>query len=124
MLRALGITEHSVEASHALVQRIFDDVAARLRDGRRYLLGDRFTGADLTFAALTAPFVMPPEHPFPPPADRFPAPVHAIWRTMREHPAGAFVLRLYADERRAQTRDRARRPTATTSSVASTGLVR
>ena len=44
----------------AAVQRTFDAVAARLDDGRRYLCGDAFTAADLAFAALAAPVLVPP----------------------------------------------------------------
>ena len=46
----------------AAVQRTFDAVAARLDDGRRYLCGDAFTAADLAFAALAAPALVPPEY--------------------------------------------------------------
>ena len=46
----------------AAVQRTFDAVAARLEDGRRYLCGDAFTAADLAFAALAAPAIVPPEY--------------------------------------------------------------
>ena len=34
---------------------VFDSVGERLADGRPYLMGDRFTAADLTFASLSAP---------------------------------------------------------------------
>ena len=37
----------------------FDAIAERLGDGRRYLCGDRFTAADLTFACLAAAVVAP-----------------------------------------------------------------
>jgi glutathione S-transferase len=104
MLRALEIDARSVEAAHGVWGRIFDDVARRLQDGRRYLLGDRFTAADLTFAALSAPLVVPEEHPFPVPAERFPASAHRTWRAMQEHPAGMFVARLYRDHRTAAAR--------------------
>ena len=37
-------------------------MAEMLADGRPFLLGDRFTAADLTFAALAAPVVLPPRY--------------------------------------------------------------
>ena len=46
----------------AAVQETFDAVAARLGDGRRYLCGDAFTAADLAFAALAAPVLVPPQY--------------------------------------------------------------
>jgi len=100
MTRALAINEHTVAASYDVVRRTFDRVADMLRDGRRYLLGDRMSAADLTFAALAAPMVGPAEHPFPVPAEHAPEAVQAGWREFRAHRAGAFVLRLYADHRR------------------------
>ena len=82
------------------VQREFDAVAARLEDGRRYLCGDPFTAADLTFAALAAPAIAPPEYGAPLPApDEMPAEMAAGVRAFRAHPAGAFACRLFREER-------------------------
>ena len=81
---------------------VFDEIAARLADGRRYLSGDRFTAADLTFGALSAPCSSRRGYgsPLPPPeraaARRWP-PRSA---RLREHPAGRFAARLYDEERR------------------------
>ena len=100
MLRAMAIDDRTVAASKDVVRRTFDRIGDLLRDGRRYLLGDRMSVADLTFAALGAPMVGPAEHPFPVPTEHASDAVLATWREMRAHPAGAFVLRLYADHRR------------------------
>jgi glutathione S-transferase len=87
------------EAVHR-VDRELDDVAARLQDGRRYLLGDRFTAADLAFGALTAPVLAPPQYGTPlPQPDDMAEPMASSVRRWREHPAGAFALRLYREER-------------------------
>ena len=84
----------------AAVQRTFDAVAARLQDGRRYLCGDAFTAADLAFAALAAPAIVPPEYGTPLPApDELPAEMAAGVRAFRAHPAGAFACRLFREER-------------------------
>jgi glutathione S-transferase len=98
--RAMAITPAGVARSQLKLDAAFALIDDRLGDGRRYLVGDRFTIADLTFAALAAPVLLPAEQPFRP-ADLadFPAaaqPELARWRGTR---AGAFALRMYRDER-------------------------
>jgi glutathione S-transferase len=84
----------------AAVQRTFDAVAARLEDGRRYLCGDAFTAADLAFAALAAPVLIPRQYGVPLPAvEELPHGMAAGVRAFRAHPAGAFACRLFAEER-------------------------
>ena len=84
----------------AAVQRTFDAVAARLDDGRPYLCGDAFTAADLAFAALAAPVVIPREYGVPLPAvEELPPDMAAAVRAFRAHRAGAFACRLFAEER-------------------------
>lgn len=99
--RYLDITPASAEGSEAKVRAAFDSVAERLGDGRPYLCGERFSAADLTFASLAAPLLMPPEYgvPLPQPAE-LPAAMAAKVREFRAHPAGAFALRMFCEERR------------------------
>lgn len=100
MRRGMRIDEAGIARSRDKLARTFDDVAERLSDGRPYLTGDTFTAADLTFAALAAPTVVPANNgsPFPPVAE-LPADAQAEIEAYRAHPAGAYALRLYADER-------------------------
>ena len=97
-LFAIGPT--TGDEAGAAVQRTFDAVAARLADGRRYLCGDAFTAADLAFAALAAPAIVPPEYGVPlPQPDELPPDMAAGVRAFRAHPAGAFACRLFREER-------------------------
>jgi glutathione S-transferase len=98
--KTLRITPESAQRSLERVRGIFREVDEYLRDGRRFLVGERFTAADVTFAALAAPVV-------------FPAGYRAAYLTLEEAPAamreealrlrdteaGRFVLRLYLQER-------------------------
>ncbi|MBI4696856.1 MAG: glutathione S-transferase [Gammaproteobacteria bacterium] len=101
LLHHLGASQARVAQGARLISETFDDVRARLADGRRFLCGDRFTAADLTFAALAAPVLWPPEYgvKFPPLEEAPPAARELILR-FRAHPAGAFALRLFRENRR------------------------
>jgi glutathione S-transferase len=98
--RYLRIDAAAATAALDQVNRVFDEVADRLSDGRRFLLGDRFTAADLTFAALAAPLLLPARYgsPLPPPEAMPTVVAREVWR-LRDHPAGTFADRLYREER-------------------------
>ena len=103
LTRALNLTQSGHDRALSRVRQQLDDAASRL-EHRKYLCGDRFTAADLTFAALLAPnLCLTPEEGFgavlPEPAsldDEAQALIHEV----RAHPAGQFALRMYAEERR------------------------
>jgi glutathione S-transferase len=98
--RYLDIDAAEADAALTRVNGVFDDIAKRLSDGRRFLLGDRFTAADLAFAALAAPLLLPARYGSPlPPPEVMPDALAREVRRLREHPAGVFADRLYAEER-------------------------
>ena len=99
--RELDITPGIERQDEATVWREFDFAAELLADGRDYLSGGRFSAADLTFAALAAPMVVPPEYtvPLPQPDTLRPVP-RSLVEHAREHPAGAHALRMFREHRR------------------------
>jgi glutathione S-transferase len=100
--RYLDITPETTAHSLAEVRASFDEVGERLSDGRPYLAGERFTAADLAFAALSAAVLMPPEYgvPLPQPSE-LPAAMATVVNELRDHPAGRFALKMFRDERHA-----------------------
>ncbi len=98
--RVLDITPGVEVHDEAVVFDELDWVAAMLADGRPFLLGERFTAADLTFAALAAPIMLPSRYGVAlPPLERLDAPTRDLIERGRAHPAGAFALRMVAEER-------------------------
>jgi glutathione S-transferase len=69
------------------------------RDG--YLVGSRFSVADLTAAALLSPAVVPPEFPYQPPEPRSGA-FQGWLRRWADHPGAAWVRTMYARHRGAR----------------------
>ncbi|MEJ0085036.1 MAG: glutathione S-transferase family protein [Pseudomonadota bacterium] len=98
--RAYKVTPAGAARSIDRIREIFREVDARLEGGRRFLAGDRFTAADLTFAALAAPALFPPECRATMPAlEQVPEAMRAEVRSLRATGAGGFALRIYATER-------------------------
>lgn len=96
----LRITPESAHRSIEHVRVIFREVDERLDDGRRFLVGERFTAADLTFAALAAPVLFPAGCRAAYPAlDLVPAAMRDEALRLRDTNAGRFALRLFSQER-------------------------
>lgn len=100
MRRSMKIDATRAERSRRTVDAVFDAVASRLEGGRRFLVGDSLTAADITFASLAAPALLV-DHPsfrLPPIAEVPDAAASGI-RAWRAHPAGEFALRIVRDHR-------------------------
>jgi glutathione S-transferase len=98
--RYLDVDDATAAESRDRVRAVFGEIGDRLADGRRFLVGETFTAADLTFAALAASVLVPPRYGVPlPQPELLPEPFAGEVRAMREHPAGRFALRLYDQER-------------------------
>lgn len=97
----LGIGSDAAEVSQRRVEEAFDEIARRLEVGGGYLCGSRFTAADLTFAALSAAVLVPPQYgvTLPQPAT-LPAEMAQLIEGFRAHPAGQRALALFAEHRR------------------------
>ena len=103
--RMLRVNAASAGRALDRTRAVFDEMDARLADGRRYLLGDTLSLADITFASLGALAVLPRNYGGGRLATRFPE-VDSLpepWRTevegFRQRPAGRLILRMYEEDR-------------------------
>ena len=98
--RGYSVDAATGRASLARAATAMGQISAWLADGRGYLVGDRFTAADLAVASLAAPLVYARRYGGAlPPFDALPAQMRADIERFRADRAGAFVLDLYARER-------------------------
>ncbi len=98
--RVLDIRPGLEVQDEAIVWAEFDFIAGLLADGRPYLCGERFSAADLTFAALAAPVILPSTYGTPLPQPHQIAPrTAALIERAREHPAGRHALAVIAEHR-------------------------
>lgn len=102
LVRALDVTPEAARRSLGKIHRVLDELEPRL-EGRRYVVGERFTAADIAFACMLAPAILPTPAEgyagFLPPIDRVPAPAAELAREIRDRAAGRFALRLFSEER-------------------------
>lgn len=98
--RSLKLGPATIARERRVIEASLERVEARLGDGRRYLMGDRLSAADLALATLLAPAVLPAEYRGPLPAmEELPPAMRADVEGFRARPAGAFVLRLFREDR-------------------------
>ncbi len=104
----LRLTATRAKSSLETAREVFREVDQRLSDGRRYLVGDRFSLSDMAFAVAVAPLVLPDDYAGRlPPLAEMPAVLREAVDEMRAHPAGQFALRIYRDHRNPGARPRA-----------------
>jgi glutathione S-transferase len=97
---AYKITPENAQRSLERVRGVFRQLDELLSDGRRFLVGERFTAPDLTFAALAAPVLLPAECRAVQPAfDDVPLAMREEILRFRETDAGQFALRMFSQER-------------------------
>ncbi len=98
--KTLKIDAPGAERSRREVELVWAKVEARLAAGHQFLVADKFTAADLTFAALAAPLYSPPGYGAAFPAfEQLPAAARKELGMFRDSPAGQFGLQLYKDFR-------------------------
>lgn len=100
MRLGMRINDAGAERSLEYIRGAFATVDELLADGRSYLVGGEFGAADLTFAALAAPVLLPENYGSPLPSpDEVPEDLLTQIEEFRATSAGAFGLRMYRDHR-------------------------
>ena len=102
-LSGLAINREQVDQDINNIYNEFEVVEKRLRDGRPYLFGDRFTAADISFACMGGAILLPSPNEgygaYLPPLDNSCEELSTIAKDLRKSPAGKWVLGLYRNER-------------------------
>jgi len=97
MRRQMDITPATAEVARNKTIAAMDRLERELQPSG-YLVGDRFTVADLTAASLLSPLVRPPEFPYKTPAP-VPVPLAKIRDSVSTHPAFRWTLQTYRQHR-------------------------
>jgi glutathione S-transferase len=95
--RDYGVSVESAEVAHGEVLAVMDRIEAELRPSG-YLVGDRFSVADLTAAALFTPLIAPPYRPYLPAT--FPAALQPLREELTARPGGRWIHEMYERHRR------------------------
>lgn len=94
--RDYAISAATAERALATLHEVMDRIEREIGPGG-YLVGDRFSVADLTGAALFTPLIRPPKREFLPP--RQVAEVAAVRAEFEARPGGQWVLEMFARHR-------------------------
>ncbi len=98
--RKLRVNEKTVQVGLKRCQEIINHTDSLLADGRKYLVGDHFSAADLTLACMIAPFILPRQYGIPLPSiAEMPLPMQGTIKEYQETRTGRFALHLFATQR-------------------------
>jgi glutathione S-transferase len=99
--KALRLSDSGAAAALEQIRTVVKSVDDRLADGRRYLIGERFSLSDMAFAVALAPLVAPDLYGGPVPTlSEMPPVLQSVNAELRARPAGEFARRIYRDHRR------------------------
>jgi glutathione S-transferase len=87
------IRDEALEADRQLLRSALDRIESE-RDGRPYLVGDAFSVADLTAAALVSPVLQPAEIQYPIEVE-LPGYLREFMENLRRHPAFEWAREMY-----------------------------
>lgn len=103
MAKALEVTEAQARLSLEQVFKAYDDVEAKLSDGRQFLFDDRLTAADISFACLGGILMLPAiEEGYAanlPSINEVDPKLTEIANQLRNRKAGQWILSLFRDQR-------------------------
>lgn len=110
MRKGIGLNSFSAKGALAGIEHVFGEVEADLAVGVHYLGGGAPSAADVVFASLATPLILPEKFAAPLPSlNELPDEYRAIVERFRSRPAGQLVLRIY-DEARPKSQDPINRP--------------
>jgi cytochrome P450/glutathione S-transferase len=96
----LNLAAHTSEELLASIRKTFTQVADLLADGRKYLTGNSITIADIAFASIAAPLILPEEFGgVCASISQVPTEYRKVVTELRGTKAGQFVLDLYQEDR-------------------------
>jgi len=94
------VTPEAKDLALEEIRKVFEIVNQELASGKQFLVGDRLSAADITFAALASPILRPPNHPiYNSDLAKMSAERLDIVKDLRATSAGQFALRLYQQYR-------------------------
>ena len=96
--RAYRLYPDDAEAAKERFNALFCELEESLGE-RAYFVGDRLSRVDIAVAALMAPMMMPPNHPFPWREHGMPPSLGDFIAIYQGRPLWRWVERLYAEER-------------------------
>lgn len=100
MKSGMELTEEKAKEAERVITEVFDEVSKMVSDGRKFLVGNSLSAADISFATLASPVLLPPEFKSVAKHEaKFPANHLELVKKFRETPAGQFALRLFKEER-------------------------
>ncbi len=97
--RRHAINPESRRRARGEVEAAFDRVEQALESGTGYLVGDAFSVADLTAAALFGPLVRPAEHEYPIPEAALPDSLREYRESLSSRPSFVWVQEMYRRHR-------------------------
>jgi glutathione S-transferase len=96
----LHVSKQTVTSGLGICREIVRQTDALLADGRKYLVGDKFSAADLTLACMMAPLVLPSQYGIQLPSiEEVPAGMKDTVQEFQASLTGRFALHLFATER-------------------------